>query len=216
MIAPDAEIAMGVNTLFNSFRQTFCEPQGEAEMLLLRSGFGLAASLGVALALVAVTALAEEIVLKPPRVAAEVIRGYGGPDGLDEAGIRNYVALTRAEARASALTALIRADLDGDGAVTGEEGQIYQDSLSARARARFGRQFELADLNADQGLSKEEVSTAAVAAGLGALDGEEEASLLGLLALDGDGNGAINLDELREGLARASLPQNARKKGKDA
>lgn len=185
-------------------------------MLLIRSGYGLAAVLGVALAMIAVTALAQDIVLKPPRVAADVIRGHGGPDGLDAGGIRNYVALTRAEARALAVTGFIRADLDNDGAVTEDEAQVYQDSLSARARARFGRQLELADLDGDLFLSGDEIAAAGVAAGLKVLDGEDEASLHGLLTLDSDGNGAVDLDELRDGLARASLAGKALKNDKDA
>jgi hypothetical protein len=170
----------------------------------------------VAMAFLAFSALAEEVVLKAPRNAADVIRGHGGADGLSAEEIRNYVALMRAEARATALTRLIRSDLDGDGAVTMAEAQIYQDSLSARARARFGRDFEVADLDLDQNLSVDEVAIYGATSALAALNGEDEAALAGLLGLDVDGNGAVDLDELRSGLARASASKSPKDKDKDA
>lgn len=174
-------------------------------MQLIRSGHGMAALLGVALAMMAVTALADEIVLKPPRNAADIIRGHGGPDGLTQGDIRNYVALIRAEARAKALQPFLRADLDGDGAVNLIEAEVYSSSLSARSRSWFGYAYDLADLDLDGVLTVEEVSGAGIAAALDAVDDNDEAALTGLLALDSDGNGAVNLDELRQGLARASM-----------
>lgn len=176
-------------------------------MQLIRTGHGMAALLGVALALVAFSALAEgvaaEITLKPPRNAADIIRGHGGADGLTAAGMRNYIALTRAEARASALEPFLRADLDGDGAVTGDEAQVYAGSLSARARARFGKAMDLADQDLNGGLTGAEIAAAGLDAAWNAIDAEDKAALSGLLALDADGNAAIDLEELRQGLAKA-------------
>jgi hypothetical protein len=184
-------------------------------MQLIRPGHGLAALVGVLLTLMAVSAVAEEIIVKPPRNAADVIRGHGGQDGLSGEDIRNYVALTWAEARATALIRLMRADLDGNGAVGGDEAVVYQDSLSARSRARFGRDFEAADLNLDLHLSGDEVATFGASAAWAALNREDEAALAGLLGLDADGDGAVDLDELRTGLVRAGAVKAPKGREKD-
>jgi hypothetical protein len=188
----------------------------EAQMQLIKSGFGMAVLLGVSLAMLAIAAVAEDVVvLKTPRNAAEVIRGYGGPDGLAAPDIANYVALMRADARASALSPLIRADLVAGSGVNAEEAQVYQDSLSAKARARFWQQFESADLDLDGRMSGAEITAAGEMAAWNALDNADEAALIGLLALDSDGNGAVNLDELRSGLARAGAVAKPKSKDDD-
>lgn len=67
-------------------------------------------------------------------LAADLIHGFGGAQGIDRAGIARFVALERAEARAGALRRIYLADLDFDITVSREE--IAQVAAAASAAMR--------------------------------------------------------------------------------
>lgn len=135
-------------------------------------------------------------------LAEDVIAGFGGPEGLTRSGIDDHVALDRAAARAGAMRRFLGMDLDNDGAVTRAEHAVSLRAASASARGRLERLFTATDKNADDRISAEEMRLGAAAAGLRAVTPQEEATLHALMALDGDANGALTLDELRAALVR--------------
>lgn len=133
--------------------------------------------------------------------ATRLIAGFGGADGLRAEGIARHVAIERAAARAGALRDLLVADLDGDGAVTAAEAADYMQVLSARGRGGFLLDLAGADGDGDGTASAAELATMATAAGLAALPPADEARLAWVLAFDGNGDGAVTLVEMRQGVA---------------
>lgn len=132
----------------------------------------------------------------------DLIAGFGGPDGLTAEGIDEHVALERASARASALRRFHAMDLDADGQVTRSELRIVQRAATARARGRMERQFLSADRDGNDRIDQAEIAAEGKAAALDSV-GEDEVELMrGVIALDGDGDGALDASELRAALAR--------------
>ncbi|MFM7445862.1 MAG: hypothetical protein ACKO2N_18485 [Tabrizicola sp.] len=153
-----------------------------------------------------VTPLDKAMGRDPDRFAARVadlIAGFGGPDGLTAAGIEEHIALERAAARATATRRMLAMDLDADGALDGAELAVSQRAASASGRGRLDRQFRTADLDGDGLVSAEEIAADARAAGLRALDEEEAAMLRALLTLDRDGNSALSVEEIEAAAALA-------------
>jgi hypothetical protein len=155
-------------------------------------------------------ALAEETALQkalqkdPGRFAgrvADLIAGYGGPDGLRAEGIEAHIALERAAARASALRRFHALDLDADGSVDRDELQVSQRAASAEGRGRLERQFIAADADGNDRIEAAELVEQGRLAGLRALSEEEAAVLRGLMALDADGDGALTGAEVARAVA---------------
>jgi hypothetical protein len=140
------------------------------------------------------------------RQAGEVILGHGSSGGIDRAGILRMVAIERAAARARSLSALLSADLDGNGTVSPDEAQATAATRSAASRGRLLAQVAAADADADGQLAPAEIRTAAEAQALRALSPAREARLLDLMALDADADGRLTLAEVRSAAAAAQPP----------
>lgn len=134
-------------------------------------------------------------------LAADLIHGFGGPQGIDGAGVDRFVALERAEARGSALRQLAVADLDFDGAVKAEELAILAAAASAKMRGRLWAQFEAADRNADRVISADETKAWVSDEGMRRFTPGDEAIARAVLTFDADANGWVTLEEVKEAVA---------------
>ncbi len=150
------------------------------------------------------TALQKAMERNPERFAnrvVDLIAGFGGADGLRPDGIEAHVALERAGARASAQRRFLAMDLDGDGTVVRDELAVSQRAASAQGRGRLEREFLAADADGDGRVDAAEQAEMGRIAGLRALGAEEAELLRGLMALDGDGNGALTAAEVERAVA---------------
>ncbi len=134
-------------------------------------------------------------------LAADLIHGYGGPQGIDLAGVDRFVALERAEARASALRQLAVADLDFDGAVSADEMAVLAAAASARMRGRLWAQHEAADADGDRVISVVETATWVRAEGLRRFSPADEAIARAVLTFDGNADGWVTLEEVKAAVA---------------
>ncbi|MEH7829739.1 hypothetical protein [Gemmobacter denitrificans] len=144
------------------------------------------------------------ILKAPDRWLAEMTRlvaGFGGPAGLTSEGIDRHVAVERAAARANALRDLLSADLDGDGAVSAEEGQEMNLVLSARGRGAWALRQAAADQDGNGTLVGAEIVGFAQAQALDRFSDRRADGLRAVLAFDADGDGAVSIAELLKGVA---------------
>lgn len=152
-------------------------------------------------------ALAAQVARNPDKYLddlAVLIAGYGQNGAIDAAGLQNMVAMARADARAVAFRRLQGADLDGDGAIGGEEMRIKAAALAASARGRLIVNFGKADLDGDDQVTVAELQGYGNAAAEQAFGADKVAGVMAVLALDGDGDGRVTLAEARAALALAS------------
>lgn len=132
----------------------------------------------------------------------DLIAGFGVAGDLRAEGIEEHIALERAAARASALRRFLAMDLDGDGTVDRAELEVSQRAASASMRGKLERQFKAADRDGSDRIDAEELRAQGQAAALRAL-GEAEADVLrALITLDADGDGALQIGEVRLAAAR--------------
>ena len=134
-------------------------------------------------------------------LAANLIHGFGGPGGIDAAGVGRFVALERAEARATALRRLAVADLDFDGRVTAEEMGVLASAASAKARGRLWALFETADADSDQVISANEAAVFGRTEAMRAFGPTDEAVARAVLTFDGNADGWVTLDEVKAAVA---------------
>jgi hypothetical protein len=134
-------------------------------------------------------------------LAADLIHGFGGPEGIDDAGVGRFVALERAEVRASALRRLAVADLDFDGRVTADEQAVLAGAASAKARGRLWAMFETADGNADRVVSAEEAAAFGRAEAMRAFGPTDEAVARAVLTFDSNADGFVTLEEVKAAVA---------------
>ncbi|MES2667606.1 MAG: hypothetical protein V4712_16055 [Pseudomonadota bacterium] len=150
-------------------------------------------------------ALARRIKANPERFvdgAATLIFGFGGPDGLDAAGVERFIALERAGARASVLRRLLAADLDGDGAVAADEMQVAAGAASASQRGRMLGLLAGADADGDGAASGAEITDFAAAEALEAFDELRAQMARSVLGFDGNADGRVTLPEVRRAVDR--------------
>ncbi len=148
-------------------------------------------------------ALIQRIKADPDRFleeAAGLILGFGSDGVLDASGVARFVAVARARIRVRAERRLMLADLDADGAVTGEELSVLLRAEGAGPRGRLAVAHLRADADGDGTVSAAE--RMAAARGVAAREvAPVAADAAAVLALDVDGDGRINLAELRRALA---------------
>lgn len=130
--------------------------------------------------------------------ASALIYGYGSEGHIGPAEIERFIALERAEARASAMRRLLAADLDNDGVIAGAELASLADAASARERGRLRQAHLAADLDGDGAVSAVELREAGQMAALDKLSEADAEVLRGFMACDLDGDGAVSLAEVRE------------------
>ena len=136
---------------------------------------------------------------------AGLIAGYGTAGGIDAAGLDQVVALTRAGARASAFARLMRADLDGDGAVQTAEMAVLAASVAAEDRGKLAVLFARADTDGDGKVAPAEIQAYAGAAGQASYSDAKAGQLRAVMAFDGNGDGRVTLDEVKSGLTALGL-----------
>lgn len=132
----------------------------------------------------------------------DLIAGFGVAGNLRAEGIEEHIALERAAARASALRRFLAMDLDGDGTVDRAELAVSQRAASASMRGKLERQFKAADRDGSDRIDAGELRAEGQAAALRALGEAEAEALRALITLDADGDGALQIDEVRLATAR--------------
>ncbi len=135
---------------------------------------------------------------------AVIISGYGTGGSIDKSALQNLVAMQRADARALGFRRLQGADLDGDGAIAGDEMQIKAAASAAAARGRLILYFGKADADADGRVSVAELQEYANQLALKVFSPQKEAELYGMLSFDKNGDGRVTLNEVRAGVANAA------------
>lgn len=138
-------------------------------------------------------------------LAADLIHGFGGAQGIDRAGIARFVALQRAEARAGAMRRLVLADLDFDGKITRAELADVAAAASAYARGRLWKLHEAADTDGDGIVASVEVEAYGRAEAMRLFSAADEAEVMSVLAFDGDNNGWVDLTEVTAALAALGI-----------
>lgn len=149
-------------------------------------------------------AVLKEVTARPEpflTLAADLIHGYGQDGAIDAKGVDTFVALERAEARASALRRLQAADLDFDGAVTSDEMAVLAATLSAKARGRQWALLERADLDGNRTVSTDEIAGFGRAEAMRGFSPQKEAIVRAVLTFDSDADGKVTLDEVKAAVA---------------
>lgn len=136
---------------------------------------------------------------------AGLIAAFGAGDGITEDQVNLSLSLVRAKARAAAILPLLRADLDGDGAVSREEVTLAGATLASPARRRLEARFQAGDGDGDGMISAAELADLGEAAALAALSPSQMAQAKILMGFDADGDGKVTLAEVRQGLAGLGL-----------
>jgi len=138
---------------------------------------------------------------------AVMIAGYGTDGAIDAVALHNVVALTRAQARASALQRLLGADLDGDGAIAGAEMRVRAATLAATARGRLVTYFAKADTAGDDRVIAAELQAYANGAAQHAFSEDKAAAVYAVMGFDSNGDGRVTLAEVTAGIVAVSVPR---------
>jgi hypothetical protein len=128
--------------------------------------------------------------------AAGVISGFGGPDGIDLAGIDLFIDTTRAASRARTTARLMEADLDNDTAIRRAEMEALGQTLSAFQRGQLRRLFDRADADHDSLVPATELRAQAAAEAQKVISRNRELALRSLPLLDLDQNGLVSMAEV--------------------
>jgi hypothetical protein len=131
---------------------------------------------------------------------AVIIAGYGSGGAIDAAGLQTLVALARADARALGFRRLQGADLDGDGAIAGDEMRSKAAASAAGARGRLMVNFAKADGNGDDMVSAEELQTYANAVALENFSNQRAAQVYAVMGFDSNGDGRVTVAEVRSAI----------------
>lgn len=135
-------------------------------------------------------------------MVTDLIAGFGVAGSLRAEGIEEHIALERAAARATALRRFLAMDLDGDGTVDRAELAVSQRAASASMRGKLERQFKAADRDGSDLIDAAELRAEGQAAALRALGEADANALRALITLDTDGDGALQIGEVRLATAR--------------
>lgn len=138
---------------------------------------------------------------------AAVILGYGTGGGINLAALQNVVAMERADARARAMRRLQGADLNGDGAIAGDEMRIKAAASTAAARGRMILYFAKADQDGNDQVSAAELQSYANSVAVQTFGDDKAAKVLALMEFDQNGDGQVTLAEARAIIGLASSPQ---------
>lgn len=134
-------------------------------------------------------------------LAANLIHGYGGANGIDRAGVERFVALERAEGRAAALRRLQMADLDFDGAIARSEMAVLVAAAAAKARGRLWALFERADSDGDSLVAATELLDFGREEALASFSATDEALVRSVLSFDANADGWVALQEVKAAVA---------------
>jgi hypothetical protein len=134
-------------------------------------------------------------------LAANLIHGFGGARGIDRVGVDRFVALERAEGRASALRRLQVADLNFDGAITRDEMAVLVAAAAAKSRGRLWALFERADGSGDAVVKADEMLAYGRTEAMTSFSVADEALVRSVLTFDANADGLVALDEVRAAVA---------------
>ncbi len=147
--------------------------------------------------------MAERIRAQPDRfleTGAALIFGFGAEGRFDAAAGRQVLALDRARLRQRELRLLLLADLDDDGAVTAAELAVLMRAEGAGPRGRLALAFARGDADGDGVVGPAELM--AEARRVADLESRAMAEMVAaVLACDLDGDGSLDLAELRRAVA---------------
>ncbi|HEY0275408.1 MAG TPA: EF-hand domain-containing protein [Paenirhodobacter sp.] len=153
--------------------------------------------------------------LRPETVVLDgtrIILGYGVDGAITADGLENAVAHERAIRRAANAELLLRADLNGDGAVSVTELEVHANTVSAGARARVRLGFDRADSDDDGHVSAAEIAAFARDLALERFGAQQAQQIRELILCDLDHDGRLTVQELTQAvsdLARVSAPKKA-------
>ena len=142
---------------------------------------------------------------------AVMIAGFGQNGAIDGPGLRNVVAMARADARAMAMRRLQGADLDADGAIAGDEMRVKAAASAALARGRLVLYFGKADLDGDDHVSADELHAYANLVAQQIYSEDKVAAVYAILGFDGNGDGRVTLAEVETAIAFAGSGATNRK-----
>lgn len=140
------------------------------------------------------------------RDAASLVYGHGTNGGIDAAGIDRAVAIARADARGRVLGVILRADLDADGALAGDEAAAIDATAALRDRGRMRLVLRTADADGDGAASAAELSAHATREAAQVFSDRDAENLTTLLQLDFDSDGRVTLDEVASALQSVVQP----------
>jgi Ca2+-binding EF-hand superfamily protein len=152
---------------------------------------------------------ADEISTYGKVVQANGVQGVGGQDtggqdtggAIDAAGIDLMIAADRARIRAAEAERILRADLDGDGAVSMAERQTVIAILPEGQKGRLELAWRVADSDKSGIVDLAEVLVYAQGVAITNIDNDDVARAQDILKFDMDGDGAVAIDEVIAGVA---------------
>lgn len=127
--------------------------------------------------------------------------GYGAAGAIDAAGIDLMIAADRARIRAAEAERILRADLDGDSAVSMAERQAVIAILPEGQKGRLELAWRVADSDKSGVVDLAEVMIYAQGVAATNIDEDDVARAQEILRFDFDGDGAVAIDEVIAGVA---------------
>lgn len=173
--------------------------------ILFLAGFDPARAAGPADAVRSLPqAMQDKIAADPAAFArklAFLAASYGENGTLSAAALDRMAATVRARARAAETARLMAADLDADGAVSGDERRAALAALSVPRQKRMEAAWTEADADKDGQVSAAELAQQATAAGQRAMSQQRLDEWKALMALDADADGQLTAVEIAAALA---------------
>lgn len=155
----------------------------------------------------------EEIRRAPKRFvedAADLIYGFGEAGALGPEGLDRFIAIARAQVRAREMRRLLLADLDDDGRVSRDEIGSLIAAEAATSRGRLELAFRAADradgAPPDGWVDLGEMRAYASAVAEDEIDAGDARLIRSILLFDLDGDGAVTLDEIIDGVDALTAP----------
>ena len=130
--------------------------------------------------------------------AAAIILGYGTAQGVDPAGIENFIASGRAAIRAREIARLLAGDLNNDGALGAGELAVLMANAAASKRGQLQVAHGMADADLNGTASAEELRAYGEVKALDQIDEDEAADWRRFMLFDLDHDGRVVLAEVME------------------
>ena len=128
--------------------------------------------------------------------AAAIILGYGTAQGVDPAGIENFIASGRAAIRAREIARLLAGDLDNDGALGRDELSVLMANAAASKRGQLQLAHGSADSDRDGVATAAELRAYGQSKALDQIDEDEAADWRRFMLFDLDHDGRVVLAEV--------------------
>lgn len=132
---------------------------------------------------------------------SDMISSFGAAKGLQAADIEQVILTDRARVRAREVSRFVRADLDGDGAVTRPEIDALIAMSSQGARGRLDVNWRRADTDQDGQVQPTELATFAKDMAAEKVSDAVVNRYRAMMALDLSGDGFLTVDEVHDAVA---------------